>query len=123
MIVVVLGLMISGCASLRPSSGGQIEHVVVIWLKQPQNETQQQQLIQRSKKFNQIPGVLRVTAGAMLPSPRMGVDSTFDVAVVITFASEQALREYDQHPIHKQAVQEVLAPLAAKFVIYDVRVK
>jgi hypothetical protein len=116
-------MMACGCASLRPSSGGEIEHVVVVWLKQPGNESQREQLIERSKTFTQIPGVLRVSAGTVLPSTRPMVDSSFDVAVVFTFASEQALREYDEHPIHKRAVQELLAPLSAKVVIYDIRVK
>jgi hypothetical protein len=37
------------------------------------------------------------------------------------FRSEQALRDYDQNPIHVQAVKEVLQPLVKKFVIYDFR--
>lgn len=122
-LIVVMMLSLTGCASMRPAGGGQIEHVVVVWLKQPANETQRQQLIERSKTFTQIPGVLHVSAGTCVPSTRMGVESGFDVAVVMTFASEQALREYDTHPIHKKAVQELLAPLSAKFVIYDFRVR
>ncbi|MBC8108794.1 MAG: Dabb family protein [Anaerolineae bacterium] len=121
--LIVILMVVDGCASMRPSRDGQIEHIVVVWLKQPGNESQRQQLIERSKTFTQIPGVLRVSAGQVLPSTRPGVESGFDVAVVITFASEQALREYDEHPIHKKAVQELLAPLSAKFVIYDFRVK
>ena len=48
------------------------------------------------------------------------VDSSFDVAVVVTFEDEAALRAYDAHPTHKQAVEEVLRPLVGKLVIYDV---
>jgi len=121
--LLLIATISAGCASLRPASGGQIEHIVVVWLKEPGNETQRQQLIERSKTFTQIPGVLRVSAGTVLPSNRPMVDSSFDVAVVFTFASEQALRDYDQHPIHKKAVQELLAPLSAKVVIYDSHVQ
>ena len=123
---VLLALVLcttTGCASLRASRGGQVEHVVVVWLKEPGNATQRRQLIERSKTFTQIPGVLRVTAGTVLPTTRPTVDSSFDVAVVFTFASEQALREYEQHPIHKRAVQELLAPLSSKVAIYDFRVR
>lgn len=122
-LIAVLFIMMTGCASLRPSTGGEIDHVVVIWLKDHGNVQQQQQMIERSKQFNKIPGVLSVSVGVTLPSTRPVVDSSFDLALVMRFANEQALREYDQHPIHKKAVQELLAPLAAKFVIYDFRVR
>jgi hypothetical protein len=29
------------------------------------------------------------------------------------------MKSYVNHPIHEKAVREVLAPLSAKFVIYD----
>jgi hypothetical protein len=105
------------------SGDGEIDHIVIVWLKDHGNVQQQQQMIARSKTFTQIPGVLQVFVGTPLPSTRPVVDSSYDVALVIRFASEQALRGYDEHPIHKKAVQDLLAPLAAKFVIYDFRVK
>ena len=119
-------LLVSGCTrtqSTRTSSWGEINHVVLVWLKEPGNESQRQQLIERSKQFTQIPGVLQVSAGTALPSTRPVVDTSYDVAVVMRFVNEQALREYDAHPIHKKAVQEVLAPLSAKVLIYDFRVQ
>jgi hypothetical protein len=122
-VIALLLFMTAGCASMMPSRGGEIDHVVIIWLKDRGNAQQQQQMIDRSKTFTQIPGVLQVSVGASLPSTRPVVDSSYDVALVMRFANEQALHEYDQHPIHKKAVQELLAPLAAKFVIYDFRVK
>jgi hypothetical protein len=122
-LIALFLLAMTGCASLRPSSGSEIDHVVVIWLKDHGNAQQQQQMIDRSKRFTQIPGVLSVSVGTCLPSTRPVVDTSYDVAVVMRFANEQALHQYDQHPIHKKAVQELLAPLAAKIVIYDFRVK
>ena len=122
-LIALLLITMSGCASLRPAGGGEIDHVVVIWLKDHGNAQQQQQMIDRSKTFTQIPGVLSVSVGTCLPSTRPVVDSSYDVALVMRFANEQALLEYDQPPIHKKAVQELLAPLAAKFVIYDFRVR
>jgi hypothetical protein len=62
-----------------------------------------------------------VSAGTTLPSTRPAVDSSFDVAVVMTFRDESALRAYDAHPSHKKAVDEVLRPLVARLVIYDFR--
>jgi hypothetical protein len=37
------------------------------------------------------------------------------------FESERALRNYEQHPIHKRAVSDVLQPLTAKVLVYDIR--
>ena len=122
-LIALVLISMTGCTALRPSPGGEIDHVVIIWLKDHGNAHQQQQMIDRSKTFNQIPGVLSISVGTCLPSTRPVVDSSYDVALVMRFASEQALQEYDQHPIHKKAVQELLAPLAAKFLIYDFRVK
>ena len=119
-------LLMTGCAStqsMRGSRNAEIEHVVVVWLKEPGNATQRQQLIERSKTFTRIPGVRNVSVGTALPSTRPVVDSSYDVALVIRFADEQALHSYDEHPVHKKAVQELLAPLAAQFVIYDFKVQ
>ncbi|CAN5656689.1 hypothetical protein BH09PLA1_BH09PLA1_17420 [soil metagenome] len=120
---LVAVLMMTGCATMRPANDGPIKHIVVVWLKEPGNETNRQKLIDRARTFTKIPGLTSVSSGTVLPSERMGVDSTFDVAFIMTFAGEQALRDYEQNPIHKKAVQEVLAPLAAKFVMYDFRVR
>jgi hypothetical protein len=70
-------------------------------------------------RFAEIPGVKRVRAGTVLPSARPIVDSTFDVAVVITFSDRKALSRYLKHPRHKQAVRLHLRPLTRKVVVYD----
>jgi len=124
MLVLV---MVSGCASNRaafsaaPEPENGISHVIVCWLKEPGNADACRQLIERSKSFTRIPGIRSIGVGRSLPSTRPVVDSSFDVALVIHFESEQALRDYDQNPIHVQAVKEVLQPLVKKFVIYDFR--
>src|SRR3954453_7885827 len=115
LLIISLLAITCGCASMQPGQDvrkGDIQHVVIIWLKEPGNAEARQKLIDRSYTFMKIPGIKSVVAGPMLPSERAGVDSTFDVGVVMTFHSEQSLRAYDQHPIHQQAVKEVLAPLA-----------
>ena len=117
-------LLLSTCASctnLHTStpSHGQINHIVIAWLKNPGDENDRQKLINTSRTFLQIPGVVSVSAGRPIPSTRPVVDSTFDVAVVIVFRDEAALRAYDAHPIHKQAVEEVLKPLVKKQIVYD----
>src|SRR5262249_47453933 len=96
-----------------------VTHVVVCWLKNPGDEQARQQLIDDSKSFTRIPGIVSVSAGRVMPSTRPSVDSSFDVAIVMKFKDEEALKNYAQHPIHLAAVERTLKPLVAKYVIYD----
>lgn len=123
MIAMVL---LAGCQSNTASTAyhgelapGTVSHVVVCWLNEPGNAEQRHRIIDRSKVFRSIPGVVSVSAGTPLRSTRPVVDSSFDVAIVIRFKDEAALRAYDTNPIHQQAVREVLKPLVKKLVIYD----
>jgi hypothetical protein len=121
-VPLLLLLLLSSCRStaITPPEGS-VTHVVVCWLKTPGDETSQQALIDTSYSFREIPGVLHVSAGRALPSTRPVVDATFDVAIVMTFESERALRAYDEHPIHRDAVTRTLRPLVERLVIYDFR--
>ena len=109
----------SWSAKPQAATAAGVTHVVLVWLKTPGDEAARQRVIDTSKTFATIPGVVSVTSGKALPSTRPVVDSSYDVAVVMGFTDEAALRAYDQHPTHKKAVDEVLKPLAAKLVIYD----
>ena len=123
-LAIVLLLILSSCANGKcpfARHTAQVNHVVLCWLKEPGNEAQRQHLIDASYGFAKIPGVLSITAGKAIPSTRPVVDSSFDVAIVIAFTDEAALHAYDQNPIHKKAVSDVLRPLTAKLLIYDVK--
>ncbi|MGB7157736.1 MAG: Dabb family protein [Tepidisphaeraceae bacterium] len=103
----------------RAKPRAAVTHVVLCWLKTPEDEVARQKLIDTSRTFETIPGVVSVTAGRALPSTRPVVDSSFDVAIVITFTDDEALRAYDGHPTHVEAVENVLKPIVARFLIYD----
>jgi hypothetical protein len=105
------------CQSQPP----QVTHVVICWLKSPGKEADRQRLIDESEKLKQIPGLVSLTSGRPISSQRAIVDSTYDVAFVITFKDEAALRSYERNPIHLRAVNDVLRPLAARLLIYDIR--
>jgi hypothetical protein len=94
-------------------------HVVVCWLKSPGDEEARQKIIDVSRSFDEIPGVVKVAAGRAIPSDRPVVDDSFDVAIVMAFRDERALRAYNDHPAHKKAVEGTLKPLVGKLVIYD----
>jgi hypothetical protein len=116
-LLLMAVLLCTSCAVPQP----RVTHVVMCWLKNPGSASDRQRLIDESEKFKKIPGVVSVTAGGPIASTRPVVDSSFDVGVVIAFKDEAAMTAYEANPIHVKAVKEVLKPLSAKLVIYDVR--
>ena len=64
-------------------------------------------------------GVLTVSAGEPIESERKIVDDSFDVAILIRFASRADMQRYLDHPVHRAAVQKVIAPLTRKILVYD----
>ena len=96
-----------------------VYHIVLIWLKTYRNEMRINKIINASKELKNIPGVLEVTTGKVLRSSRVIVDDTFDVSVIIKFASKDYLNDYLVHPIHVKLANEVLKPLANKITVYD----
>ena len=71
-----------------------VYHIVLIWLKTYRNEMRINKIINASKELKNIPGVLEVTTGKVLRSSRVIVDDTFDVSVIIKFASKDYLNDY-----------------------------
>jgi hypothetical protein len=47
------------------------------------------------------------------------VDDSFDVAISVTFADQEAMRAYLAHPLHQRARDEILLPMVEKIVVYD----
>ena len=96
-----------------------ITHIVICWLKKHGNTEDRKQLIEAAKILREIPGIIDLRVGKVFSSSKLQVDSSYDIALSITFKDENTFREYETHPIHKKAVQEALAPLVSKFVVYD----
>lgn len=113
---------VSRRANDTPHRGQEaVQHIVLCWLKSPGDAMARAQLIGTSLGFKDLPGVIDVTAGPPVPFDRAEVDDSFDVAIVMTFRDEAALRAYERHPAHKAAVQSVLRPLVERVVIYDAK--
>jgi len=103
----------------RPGLTSKVHHVVICWLNEPGNKEARQNVIEVSRGFSSIPGVIDVRAGSVIHSEREIVDSSFDVAIYLSFENEQKLFEYLNHPIHKKAVEKTLKPLVREVVVYD----
>ncbi len=126
--VSLLFVLVAADSSANPvergnTSSGQVDHIVIAWLKQPGNKTARRDFVRITKSFADLPGVLSHDVGVVLPSQRKVVDSSFDVAAVIRFKDKAALMAYLKHPKHKKAVKELLKPLVKKLAVYDVYLK
>ena len=99
---------------------GTVYHVVLLWLKEPGNAELTDKIIELSKQFEKIPGVMRVTAGRKLASKRPIVDSSFDIGMVMVFPNVKTMNEYLTHPVHVNAVDTVLKPYVDKILVYDI---
>ena len=77
------------------------------------------QIIEITKTFQKIPGVLDAQAGEVVMSERDIVDDSYDVGILIVTKNENELQNYLDHPIHQKAKKNVLVPLVDKILVYD----
>jgi len=115
-LLLLTALLFTAC---QTTPHGGVTHVVVFWLKDHGNAAQRAKIIETSESFRRIPGVLSVKAGQCLPSGRPIVDSSFDVALTMEFASQAAMQKYLDDPRHKESTVSVLKPLVRKITAYD----
>jgi len=104
-----------------PVLAGGVEHIVIVWLKDPGNAAHRERIVAESQVLRDIPGVTGLRAGGMLPSERPIVDSSFDVALIVSLRDPEAMAEYLSHPVHVQLVEETLKPLVERIRVYDFR--
>lgn len=119
LVASVLSAVGCGTTGIQPATAGRVHHVVLCWLKNAGDAEARDRIVDVSKDFAKIPGVVSVKAGPVLSSQRAGVDSSFDVGVVLVFEDRRAMTAYLEHPQHKRAVDQVLKPLVAKTLVYD----
>jgi len=115
----VLFATLAGCTTNVVQPAGSLQHVVVIWLKEPGNATHRRMILDESEILRQIPGVLSLTSGSVITSERTIVDSSFDVAMIVSFADKAAMDAYLTHPVHVTLVNQTLKPLVAKIRVFD----
>ena len=119
-ILTLLLVFTVGCVSTHHSERQQtLNHVVLCWLKEPGNTAHRDQIIEISRTFKDIPGVLKVSAGEVIASDRPIVDDSFDVGILVIVPDAKRLQEYLHHPIHQNAKRDILLPLVEKVLVYD----
>ena len=124
-LAAVTALVLSSCTTCpfgcKTTPKGKVEHVVLVWLKRPGNAADRATLIATAKKFQaEIKQIQHLSVGPAVPSDRPIVDDSFDIGLVMRFASKADLDAYEKHPVHVKAVKEVLAPIAKKLLVYDI---
>ena len=120
-LALAFSLALVSCATIAPPAApGTVDHVVLIWLKRPGNTADREAILAASKDLRVIPGIKFLDAGTALASDRPIVDDSFDVGLTMRFDSAKSLHAYETNPLHVKKVTEVLKPLAAKFVVYDI---
>ncbi len=103
----------------EPGHDTTVVHVVLVWLKEPGNLEHRQQIIDASREFETIPGVIDVRVGEVVTSDRPIVDDSFDVGLYLTFSSVEAMNTYLADDRHQQALREVFRPLSERYIVYD----
>lgn len=90
-----------GCITVQQVENERaIQHVVLCWLKEPGNAEHRNQIIEVSKTFKKIPGVLEVRVGRVIKSDRAIVDDRFDVGILVMVSDVERLQEYLDHPLN-----------------------
>lgn len=120
-IICLLIACLAMPAARANGTADSVEHVVVVWLKSPGNSEHRRRIITESDVLLDIPGVTSLRAGVVIPSERPIVDSSFDVAMIISFTDTAAMQAYLSHPVHVKLVKETLKPLVDRIRVYDFR--
>lgn len=103
----------------EPGHDTTVVHVVLVWLKEPGNVEHRQRIIEISREFEAIPGVIDLSVGEVVTSDRLIVDDSFDVGLYLTFSSVDAMNTYLANDRHQQALREIFRPLSERYIVYD----
>jgi len=117
--LLLLTLLFTSYLTQAQEKDKRISHVVVAWLKEPNNTQMREKFIQASRSLENVAGVLSRHVSSVIPSDRPIVDDTFDVAVTVTFKDKRALKHYMQSQQHKKMLHDKLKPLVNRIVVYN----
>jgi hypothetical protein len=120
-LTLAASLLLASCATIAPPAAkGTVDHIVLIWLKRPNNVDDRMAIQAATRDLRVIPGLQFLDSGTALASDRPVVDDSFDIGLTMRFDSAKSLQAYENHPLHVKKVTEVLKPLSRKIVVYDI---
>jgi hypothetical protein len=94
-------------------------HVVIFWTDPAQPQAADAVMAGANKYLKPIPSQLHFHVGKMVGSERPVVDQSYQVALNVTFTSQQAQDAYQVHPLHLEFVAHCVKPFVKKVVVYD----
>lgn len=110
-ILLLLAGLLSGCACTTCDFGGdlpprpaRINHLAFFKLKNPADAVEL--IADCDAHLATIPGVLSYYAGTHLDVGRGNVDGDYDVGFFVGFETEEAYRQYVNHPSHVMVVEK-----------------
>ena len=119
LLFVLLAVGSLPALAVEPDRDATVVHVVLVWLKEPGNLKHRQRIIEISREFETIPGVIDVSVGEVVTSDRPIVDDSFDVGLYLTFSSVDAMNTYLADDRHQMALREIFRPLSERYIVYD----
>ncbi len=96
-----------------------VSHVIIVWLKNPDDPQMRHEFIEASKLLNDLPGIINRHVGEIMPTGRKIADESFDVAVTVTLKNREAFEAYMNHPKHKKLIETRMKPLVKHIIAYD----
>jgi heme-degrading monooxygenase HmoA len=123
-LLSVVCWLLAGCAnflSAQYHGVGDVQHVVVLWFKSDLPERYVSEVADRTSELASIPGIRSIKTGKPIASDRPMVDDSFDLAVTMTFDSEEAMQRYVAHPEHKAFLKRYIIGKTERILIYDYR--
>ncbi len=119
-ILLIFILSLAACSSLLNStSDTQVVHIVLVWLKEPQNEQHVQKIIEATQQLKEIKELKQLRVGESISSDRKIVDDSFDIGIYMIFDDTKAMNRYLIHPKHKETVKNIIKPLSKKIRVHD----
>ena len=104
--------------TMRPKKKPLLHHVF-FWLKNPQSESDKQQLITGLKTLAAIPTIRQINVGVLASTEkREVVDTSWDVSELMFFDDEAGQKIYQEHPLHQIFIKNC-SHLWEKVVVYD----
>ncbi|WP_157800997.1 Dabb family protein [Bacillus solitudinis] len=84
-----------------------IEHIVCFQFKEVVSEKSQFEIVETLLAFeNSIPGIVNLSAGVNV-TEEVNFHHGYSIGLRVTFENEDALRDYQTHPIHQQFVNRI----------------
>ena len=96
-----------------------LSHVVIFWTK-PEIPNAADALLAGAEEYlRPIPLAKSFHVGRMVPSPRVVVDQSYQVALNLLFEDQAAEAAYQVHPLHLEFVEKVFKPNCLRATVYD----